>query len=277
MIVALPTDHPSCSGAAAKLQPLLFHNACRMLVTELFEFIEIETTNTCNRTCSFCKFGLPGAKERAERMSWDIINKIIAELNSLDYRGVLAWYSLNEPLLDKRICDIIRKSKIGIPNATLALVTNGDLLTHQLVNELFDAGLDILRISVYDDATYDKANELMSRFSQIDYFEMRHSHNLSNRAGAISYLPERPDVIHQNCLHPSKNMVINVRGKLKLCCDDMFSSAMPDNYNLTDMTIYELWNSDVMNHYRVELRERGRKDLNLCRNCSFDSSIRWPQ
>ena len=247
-----------------------------MLDTKLFEFIEIETTNTCNRTCSFCKFGLPGGKDRAERMSWDIINKIITELNSLDYRGVLAWYSLNEPLLDNRICDIVLQSKNKIPNATLALVTNGDLLTHDFAEKLFKAGLDILRISVYDDATYVKAKKLMTYFSQIDYFEMRQSINLSNRAGSISSLPTRHDLLSQNCLHPSKNMVFNVRGKLKLCCDDMFSSAMPEDYNLKNKTIYELWNSDLMNLYRTELKIRGRENLNLCRNCNFDSSIRWP-
>jgi organic radical activating enzyme len=243
----------------------------------IFEFIEIETTNTCNRQCSFCRFGLEIEKSPAKKMSWLIIDKIIDELNNLNYNGVLAWYSLNEPLLDKRIAEIIQKSKNNIPLATLALVTNGDLLNENIAKKLFSSGLDILRISVYDDITFEKAQSLMKIFPQIDYFEMRNPERISNRGGSIPNMRRDEKLLKQNCLHPSKNMVIDVTGKLKLCCDDLFSSVMPDNYSLTVNTLVELWNSQMINSYRNELKKNGRDNLELCKNCSFDSSIRWPE
>jgi organic radical activating enzyme len=242
----------------------------------IFEFIEIETTNTCNRKCTFCKFGLEIEKTPAKRMSWQLIDKIIEELYNIKYNGVLAWYSLNEPLLDKRITQIIQKSKNKLPQATLALVTNGDLLNETIANELFNSGLDILRISVYDDDAFEKAQGLMKIFPQIDYFEMRNPERISNRGGAIPNMVRDHKLLKQNCLHPSKNMVIDVTGKLKLCCDDLFSSVMPSNYSLTNYSLTELWNSEFINTYRDELKKNGRANLDLCKNCNFDSSIRWP-
>lgn len=247
-----------------------------MFESEIFEFIEIETTNTCNRSCSFCIFGIQTIKEKAKRMPWGIIDKIIYELSVLRYSGVLAWYSLNEPLLDKRIFEIIKKSKENIPFAKIALVSNGDLLTVDVTSKLIRNGLDILRISVYDDLIFEKAKQLKKEFKEVDYFDMRHNPKLSNRGGAIKGLNQAHNVVNQNCLHPSKNMVINVDGKLKLCCDDLYSNVMPTNYNLTEKSLVELWNSEKINFYRKELKSNGRVNLKLCSNCSFNNNLRWP-
>ena len=247
-----------------------------MFKSEIFEFIEIETTNTCNRSCSFCLFGIQTIKEKAKRMPWKIIDKIIQELSILKYSGVLAWYSLNEPLLDKRIFEIIKNSKEKIPFAKIALVSNGDLLSFDVTNKLVRNGLDILRISVYDDLSFEKAKQLKKEFKEVDYFDMRHNPKLSNRGGAIKGLVKAYEVINQNCLHPSKNMVINVDGKLKLCCDDLYSNVMPSNYNLNEKSLLELWNSEKIIFYRNELSRNGRANLKLCSNCSFDNNLRWP-
>lgn len=67
------------------------------------------------------------------------------------YRKIklIKLYSLGEPLLNPHIADWVRAIKeAGVCNA-IEITTNASYLSHEMSGALIDAGLDILRVSVY--------------------------------------------------------------------------------------------------------------------------------
>ena len=54
----------------------------------IFQALEVETVNACNRDCWFCKFGQPREKEAVRFMRWELIERIVDDLHGLG--GALA-------------------------------------------------------------------------------------------------------------------------------------------------------------------------------------------
>ena len=102
---------------------------------ELFKVVLIETMHACTRSCWFCKFGQIRQDDSKARMNWETINRIILNLSDLDYSGRISWFWINEPLLDKRMLDILKLTKKHCPHAFLSLLTNGDLLDETLYRD----------------------------------------------------------------------------------------------------------------------------------------------
>ena len=82
-----------------KIQLYKYQNKEFPLPTE----IEISESGICNRKCSFCPRSTPNFKEVKEFISEDLIMKVIEELVTLDYSGVIRFSGFVEPLLDKKI------------------------------------------------------------------------------------------------------------------------------------------------------------------------------
>lgn len=248
-----------------------------------FECIEVETTNTCTRKCWFCLHGqLAKARPRA-LMSWELIDKIINELAEVNYNEILFWYSTNEPLLDKRLPEIIAKSREKLPNTRLPITTNGDLLTQEIMETLFAAGMSKLNISIYDQESDEALDRLNFKQYPVlfwkyyvgtgcgrDYrLDLDPEVRFDNRAGKIVQLTQAVNPYsNYSCWRPYRFMAIRFDGKMKLCSKDTDASGLPDHCNLTDMTLQELWRCPEMNEYRAFLHA-GRDDKSPCKECSY--------
>jgi radical SAM protein with 4Fe4S-binding SPASM domain len=249
-----------------------------MMQTPLFVAALIETTNTCNRTCWFCKFGQPRRPSVPRRMSWELIEKIVRNLKELDYRGRVSWFRINEPLADKRIYEIVAFTKQHLPDCYCTLLTNGDLLDDGVFGRLRDAGLDRLGVSVYDDATYDKIETLACRPQLATIFDRRPKQQpvfVSSRAGSIDLnvggLPEQPARLtalrEHDCLRPSTMININSDGSVVLCCHDLHDEVVMGN--VTTQSLEEVWWGDKFVETREHLATVGRGGLPLCEQCDW--------
>jgi MoaA/NifB/PqqE/SkfB family radical SAM enzyme len=134
---------------------------------KLFSVIQIETQNTCNRRCWFCKFGQERQDTEVTYLATEHIEKIAEELASLDYQGRIFPCGINEPLLDKRIIQIISLFRNTCPKAFISVNTNGDNLDESLLEDLLKAGLDALGYSIYTVAAWKKAEALAKTYSQV--------------------------------------------------------------------------------------------------------------
>ena len=241
-------------------------------MTELFRAILIETCNTCTRTCWFCKFGQERQDEAITRMDRETIRKILENLNSLQYRGRISWYNINEPLLDRRMAEILRMTKEYCPQAFVSLATNGDLLDEDLYHALKANGLDALGISIYDNKTFEKVKKFADR--QMVLIDMRSMGEdvLENRGGGIRQeIPvfERDRTRYQNrsCERPFAMMVVNSRGQVVLCCDDLYGDVIMGD--IQSQRLEEIWNNERFAFYRNTLNQEGRSNLPLCSECSY--------
>lgn len=248
-------------------------------MTELFEVVNIETHNLCNRKCVFCKFGKPDHRSSVNYLDANIIQRISTELNNINFNGRIHFTGINEPLIDKRICDII--SRFKNLDAKRSITTNGDYLNEDLLIRLQEAGLTHLNISIYSDDHYEKIKQNCSGWNygivDMRMNQKRIYENLTNRAGSL----DLSNIIDENliqikkklyqdrgCSRPFQYITIIYDGSVILCPEDMDAFCVMGN--LKENSLIEIWNNEKFNTYRKALKKEGRKNLNPCKNCNFN-------
>ena len=250
--------------AASEFVRLMFRRRPR-----LFNVVLIETHSFCNRSCWFCKFGQERRDGYKAHMAWTTIERIVLNLKRLNYSGRISWYFINEPLLEKRIIQIVEFTRKHCPGAFLSLVTNGDLLDGKKYHQLRQAGLDALGVSVYDDKTYQKVVQIQrdKRFSIMD---MRRP-QVDNRGGNVKtnvelFQETASQFMNRSCNRPFDMLVINAKGEVVLCCSDLYGDVVMGNAN--EERLEDIWYNEKFSHYRTTLKQHGRKGLKLCDGCS---------
>lgn len=125
-VTAIQEKHP---GKVNYLPPCLF----------------VEITNRCNLSCPTCPLGTDAAYNGYSKadVSFEQFKKIIDQIPSLIY---VTLQGIGEPLLNK---DIMRMIKYCTDRGIATYInTNGTILTETKSNELIEAGLSNLSISV---------------------------------------------------------------------------------------------------------------------------------
>ena len=136
--------------AAIETNPNLPHN------------LYLEVTNRCNLKCKACIL-YQGSWESQRDVTCDELVRITDQLPALER---IALHGIGEPLLNDELPAMIRRLKDR--NVVVLFNTNGILLDERRQNELADAGLDELRISLdAADAQGYKAMRDSDRFDQI--------------------------------------------------------------------------------------------------------------
>lgn len=118
----------------------------------------IELTKFCNAGCDFCD----DWKTKHSPKLGDVVD-MVRRLNPM----VLALTG-GEPLLEKRLPRLIRDIKADQSFIYVYVVTNGSLLTEARAQEMFEAGLDQLSISLdYLDERQDHERKLRGLYERI--------------------------------------------------------------------------------------------------------------
>lgn len=250
-----------------------------------FSRISIGTTNWCTRRCSFCPMSLFDSTKRD--MSDETYEKILIEL--ADFKGVVQWFGLNEPLGDKRNLHRIADLRAIAPRCTIHMSSNGDLLQHEnQIQELFNVGLNSLNLNAYDQYALQRLEIIVKRLTGI---ERRAKHvwgKLSRRKRIISLIDlTQPTGLHswgneklashpgiktrprsQYCARPHRHIVVRWNGEVPLCCvlDPLCHDMIIGNVN--EQTLLEIWNEQRMRWYRWNLQQAKRVDL--CKGCVED-------
>jgi pyruvate-formate lyase-activating enzyme len=131
------------------------------LVPPIFpSHVQIQTVGGCNAACSMC----PMNEEEIHRMQHgymehDLFIKLIDEC--VQYRDCedISLYVQNEPLLDPNLAGrvkIVKERSAGRLNARI--VTNGNILTPKRLDELLEAGIDEITVSLnaYTKSVYEQ-------------------------------------------------------------------------------------------------------------------------
>lgn len=121
----------------------------------------IDPCGACNFQCTFCPCNTNDYKkdERHRKMSWPLFQKITDNLCLFEEQvKVIYLYGFGEPFLNPdtiRMAEYIKQKQAC---RELRIVTNGSLLNPQLNQQIVDADIDLVRISVeaLDAETYKK-------------------------------------------------------------------------------------------------------------------------
>lgn len=235
-----------------------------------FSQVLIETRTDCNNRCSFC----PQSHYRKSlgEMSWDCFVTVISQLEDMKFAGRIAFFLSNEPLLDKRLLQMIRYAREHVARAFLDITTNGKLLTVSVVDDLLSSGIDNITINDYrsdrdvsSDSMSQNLKEVMDVFRfnpKVCYKPRRTDEQLPNYAGIIEQ--QLGDTEYGFCNYPFRKLTIAYNGDVLLCCND-FSYKTKFGNVLTD-SLVSAWNSSEYNDIRLSLLQDKR--INLCSKCN---------
>jgi hypothetical protein len=122
----------------------------QMLLKESLQRITIEVSGHCNRTCHFCPNEAGSRIDEHRLMSDNVFDRILRNLVQIDYQGVILLHFYNEPLADLENTLIrIGQLRQALPSARISFNTNGDHLRRGVLDQLVDAGLTSLTVSIY--------------------------------------------------------------------------------------------------------------------------------
>lgn len=167
------------------------------------EQVGIELNNFCNGICGFCPANKKVDIRKHEVMSQGVLDKVIHDLKSIDYKGGFCLSINNEPLLKSDFIMDIKKIRSFFPKNRIAFYTNGTLLTKDFLLQAIEL-VDEITIDQYDYSGHQKLNKnikeiinqnftLLSK-SKCNVFLFVQNPNLVklNRGGALSEYKKPP-------------------------------------------------------------------------------------
>lgn len=110
--------------------------------------VNIDPCDACNFKCDFC-FQCKSTEFKGSIMSTDLFERTISQLKEFDEPiNVIQLFCLGEPLLNKNVPLFIRRIREENVAREVKITTNGSLLTHSLIDDLMEAGLNEFVISL---------------------------------------------------------------------------------------------------------------------------------
>ena len=241
-------------------------------VDNMLRSVQINPTELCNRTCSFCpRHDKKIYKNQNKHISIETIKNLCNGLKELNFNNRIGFVGFGEPLLCKNIIDSIKTVKDLIPDVKyLEVNTNGDKLTTDVIKKLFDAGCSHISISMYDS---DKSEYFLSLKKDIPIeMILRHhyNHNVNYNLNIVNrsdLLKGSKNIFNNNpCYLPFYKMLVDWNGDLLLCDNNWKKDVVFGNVNKDNLK--EIWYGDKINNYRNTLLKN--RNIKPCMNCSVN-------
>ncbi len=136
--------------------------------------VHVDPTNLCNFQCEFCPTGLPNlldeVKRPAGRMDYELFEKIMQDMQEFPVKPkVLHLYKDGEPLLHPQFGRMAKAARFGEVAEKINLTTNASALTDRKAQEILDAEIDLVRVSIehVTDEGYKEVTKTFSRYQKI--------------------------------------------------------------------------------------------------------------
>lgn len=242
-------------------------------------WVELSLIDVCNRKCTFCpKSDSSVAPDTYQMMSKLIIEKIFNDLKNIKYNGAIALCGYGEPMLHKEINWIVKKlSEI----AKIEIITNGDVITSQKLQDLYLSNVSKVLISMYDGPEQiEKFKSIIKQanvpsdmvilrdrwYDKKDDFGVK----LTNRAGTIKTGEQQPVDVNSKCFYPSYQFLIDWNGDIFLCPQDWQRRVTMGN--MMQETILDIWKGKILTKYRKDLIQ-GKRKSSPCSECNADGKL----
>lgn len=233
-----------------------------LLNNNLFDNVseyQIMLSNLCNYACMHTKCPAHLVKEK-EILPSNIVFKIINELEKISFDGTISFHLYNEPLIDPRLFWFIDYVKKCLPNSKIEVYSNGYYLNDIMVKELESIGADILIVTGYGDAEYERLLDLKV---DISYYVLYG--NLDERLD--NYKERSLPISNSKCGTYIRQVPIYSNGDLGTCClDYLHSYSIGNVYN---DSIKNILNSEKVINMQKELLKGNRSIFTICKNCNW--------
>lgn len=273
----------------------------RRLFKQNVTLVELEPHAYCNRTCSFCPNATIDRLTVKTMIDRTLYEAVLDGLASIDYDHVLRFARYSEPMAHDHIYELVALARRRLPRAEIDIVTNGDYLKPEWLNRLREAGLSVLRISVYMrrgvawsvEAARDEIQRLGRRIgidpnwtdstattvgAEFPYRGMTivaFSHDFDeigyDRGGLLPQLTERGWVRRSPCFLVFSNFTVDFNGKVMPCCNLRSDHPRHEALVMGDLaggrqSIFDVYASRIATEWRRSLATVGEK-ADPCATC----------
>ena len=235
----------------------------------LFGNVMLSTINRCNGHCSFCAACIDVDTRIHKRMDEELLDNVLMQLAELQYNGRITLNGLNEPFMDNRMGQIIKKISEMVPNARIHIITNGTLLTKKVLDDIFPLCSKI-HINCYGDGKTvpDRIKKLCEPYTGTTKLkiEPRYQVDVLSQFGENECGRTQKNVMTCACIMPYNTISVTPSGIVNLCISDI-----SDKYIVGDLnreSLLEIWYSKKMELYR-SLMKGGRQNIALCKECDM--------
>jgi radical SAM protein with 4Fe4S-binding SPASM domain len=170
------------------------------------------------------------------------------------------------------------------PQCRIEMVTNGDPVTINNLNRIYDAGLDTLLVSCYDGEH--QIEEISSKVSQSKMPEefvvfrkrwvgadKNFGISLSNRGGMMSSAVFSIESLDQPwdhpCYYPANTFFLDYTGDVLMCAHDWGKKAVVGDLN--SESFYEIWTGKKFSNLRKKLLD-GNRGFGPCKVCNVEGT-----
>jgi sulfatase maturation enzyme AslB (radical SAM superfamily) len=239
----------------------------------LFKRLEIETCSMCNRSCPNCIRN--SHPNRAAVQDWfqpnlmpaEMFERIMRQACDLGFRGSVCLQHYNEPLMDDRIEEFGRFARGLACFSEVFISTNADYITEARARKL-DGTFDMLLIALYLDEPKKTERErwLRAQFSKTKLEFTGGAHIPTHFSPEFDVTSLAQAHVDRPCSLPLDRLIINHRGDMLLCCDDVVGNFALGN--VKRQTLHELWfgarHQQIVNDLLVA---GGRRKHAYCATC----------
>jgi len=242
-------------------------------------WIELSLIDVCNRKCTFCpKSNSDIAPDTFQKMSRKIIDNIYDQLHKINFKGTISLCGYGEPLLHKDLNYIVKKLS-AISN--VEVITNGDVLSPKILQDLYIAKVSKVLISMYDGPEQINKFEEMRRkanvpdemlilrdrwYDKLNDFGVK----LTNRAGTVKTGEQAEVNLSAKCFYPAYQFLIDWNGDVFLCPQDWQRRVTMGN--VMQETIFEIWTGKIITNFRKNLLS-GKRCSSPCSSCNADGTL----
>ena len=236
----------------------------------LFRSVQIEINTNCNRRCDICPNSIfdRGLIQNKKLMPTELFFKIIDELAEIDFSGMISPHWFGEPMLDKRLVDLMEYVRKRLPRANIAIFTNGDYLTFEKYMELVRAGVNEFHVTQHSQMIPAGIQDLYSHFEPPDllpvplnYYVFNEMTPLDNDGGLIDVSITNPVPC---CLRYYPTIVINYEGNVVQCSTDYLASNIFGN--VMDTKLLDIWFGERYREHRADILKTEFR-LPRCKRC----------
>lgn len=241
--------------------------------------VEINPTELCNRTCSFCPRHDPEVYPNQNlNMSISTAETLLDQLIENEYVGLVCFSGFGEPTLNPDIWHLI---KLFTEQFRVEMITNGDRFTsgYYSVDQLSECKLDSIIIDAYDgEQQYELFENLFKNYPgqyrirksyDTNTIDCIQEYNFNNRGGILGW--RNTEYAKNSCYLPMYKTFVDWNGDILLCCNN-WDRKNPRLGNIHDDNIRNIWSSDTLNAVRKNLLNGHRHCVQACKNCSVEGT-----
>jgi len=233
------------------------------------QWLEFELSNNC---------------QYAERHKWcprscdnreltflksNIVHKVVEFFERYDFSGRVYFSGYSEPLIDPRLVDLIKYVKRHLPKCNIDMFTNGIACDENLLTDILEAGVDQVRLSIYNQSEGERLRKIADKVKLGGVFLHPRQigptgEDVDNRINVYSL---RDRGLKEPCYMPTLYYFVRNNGDVSMCFWDWkYTQTLGNLYK--DPVEDTLLNSNRL-RINYELVNNNRSAIPVCSGCGL--------